>query len=354
MLPLPDSQNNSDKSFYPQLELYPPSPKLDYTTFSLPFSSPTLFPEGLLCEASFIDFSLPAPLDPLLNNSMATAPISPPIRKRGGGGTGGQRAPRKDRHSKIDTAAGPRDRRMRLSREVARKFFDLQDMLGFDKASKTVQWLLTMSKAAIKDVAAVSNSNLCWDGGLKCTQSSTSDSEDVVLTNLGNNFMGKFSEMAARASDGLKIPKERKAAAKPLRIASHDPIFAKESRALARARARERTRERKRMRWVNLASPVRIEPMERGSRSHYMNDQSGELVGDVEEISFSSFYQGAFLKPVGERTHEYHMSRGSNEVLVFDYSPSIVSTNSTVGVFEEQLNMEGVLMADAHLYSRAW
>nr|QFR35734.1 teosinte branched 1 [Chandrasekharania keralensis] len=63
-------------------------------------------------------------------------------------------APRKrpfrtDRHSKIRTAQGVRDRRMRLSVGVAREFFALQDRLGFDKASKTVNWLLTQSKPAI-------------------------------------------------------------------------------------------------------------------------------------------------------------------------------------------------------------
>jgi len=63
-------------------------------------------------------------------------------------------APRKrpfrtDRHSKIRTAQGVRDRRMRLSVGVAREFFALQDRLGFDKASKTLNWLLTQSKPAI-------------------------------------------------------------------------------------------------------------------------------------------------------------------------------------------------------------
>ncbi|KAK9705051.1 hypothetical protein RND81_07G030100 [Saponaria officinalis] len=60
---------------------------------------------------------------------------------------------KKDRHSKINTAHGPRDRRMRLSVQIARKFFDLQDMLGFDKASKTIEWLFNKSKAAIKDLS---------------------------------------------------------------------------------------------------------------------------------------------------------------------------------------------------------
>ncbi|CAN6210660.1 unnamed protein product [Urochloa humidicola] len=72
------------------------------------------------------------------------------------GGAGGQghararkRPFRTDRHSKIRTAQGVRDRRMRLSLDVARDFFALQDRLGFDKASKTVDWLLTQSKPAI-------------------------------------------------------------------------------------------------------------------------------------------------------------------------------------------------------------
>ncbi|CAL5006086.1 unnamed protein product [Urochloa decumbens] len=60
-----------------------------------------------------------------------------------------RRAFRTDRHSKIRTAQGVRDRRMRLSVGVAREFFALQDRLGFDKASKTVNWLLTQSKPAI-------------------------------------------------------------------------------------------------------------------------------------------------------------------------------------------------------------
>ncbi|GJN34036.1 hypothetical protein PR202_gb22669 [Eleusine coracana subsp. coracana] len=67
----------------------------------------------------------------------------------GGGARARKRPFRTDRHSKIRTAQGVRDRRMRLSLDVARDFFALQDRLGFDKASKTVDWLLTQSKPAI-------------------------------------------------------------------------------------------------------------------------------------------------------------------------------------------------------------
>ncbi|AQK43307.1 Chaperone protein dnaJ 6 [Zea mays] len=46
-------------------------------------------------------------------------------------------------------AQGLRDCRMRLSVGVAREFLALQDRLGFDKASKTLNWLLAQSKPPI-------------------------------------------------------------------------------------------------------------------------------------------------------------------------------------------------------------
>ncbi|KAG2322001.1 hypothetical protein Bca52824_015214 [Brassica carinata] len=63
-----------------------------------------------------------------------------------------KKAVKKDRHSKIQTGQGLRDRRVRLSIGIARQFFDLQDTLGFDKASKTLDWLLKKSRRAIKEL----------------------------------------------------------------------------------------------------------------------------------------------------------------------------------------------------------
>ncbi|KAL8261252.1 hypothetical protein R6Q59_025301 [Mikania micrantha] len=63
-----------------------------------------------------------------------------------------KRRSNRDRHRKINTARGPRDRRIRLSLDVAKRLFRLQDLLRFDKASKTVDWLLTESKSAILDL----------------------------------------------------------------------------------------------------------------------------------------------------------------------------------------------------------
>lgn len=60
---------------------------------------------------------------------------------------------RKDRHSKVCTAKGPRDRRVRLSAHTAIQFYDVQDRLGYDRPSKAVDWLLKKAKPAIDELA---------------------------------------------------------------------------------------------------------------------------------------------------------------------------------------------------------
>jgi len=104
----------------------------------------------------------------------------PPQGGRNGAAAAGQghararkRPFRTDRHSKIRTAQGVRDRRMRLSLDVARDFFALQDRLGFDKASKTVDWLLTQSKPAIDRLTEPSHQR-CVGGGNAALSSPTS------------------------------------------------------------------------------------------------------------------------------------------------------------------------------------
>ncbi|XP_052178686.1 transcription factor TCP4-like [Diospyros lotus] len=62
------------------------------------------------------------------------------------------RGGRKDRHSKVFTARGPRDRRLRLSAHTAIQFYDVQDRLGYDQPSKAVDWLITKAKNAIDEL----------------------------------------------------------------------------------------------------------------------------------------------------------------------------------------------------------
>ncbi|KAH6829136.1 TCP family transcription factor 4 [Perilla frutescens var. hirtella] len=55
----------------------------------------------------------------------------------------------KDRHSKVCTARGTRDRRVRLSPKTAILFYDVQDRLGYDRPSKAIDWLMKEAKSAI-------------------------------------------------------------------------------------------------------------------------------------------------------------------------------------------------------------
>ncbi|XP_060190171.1 transcription factor CYCLOIDEA-like [Lycium barbarum] len=129
------------------------------------------------------------------DNSFRSFPIKKKIKK-------------KERCSKILTAQGPRDRRVRLSIGIARKFFDLQEMLGFDKPSKTMDWLFTNSKLAIEELTN-------WLT-LRDHQSKISGSIPNPINSLRKN-----EEVKDEATNHVQIVRE--------------------SRAKARARARERT-----------------------------------------------------------------------------------------------------------------
>ncbi|KAJ8514027.1 hypothetical protein OPV22_004461 [Ensete ventricosum] len=55
----------------------------------------------------------------------------------------------KDRHSKVSTIRGLRDRRVRLSVPTAIQLYDLQNKLGVDQPSKAVDWLLAAAQHEI-------------------------------------------------------------------------------------------------------------------------------------------------------------------------------------------------------------
>lgn len=55
----------------------------------------------------------------------------------------------KDRHSKVCTVRGLRDRRIRLSVPTAVQLYDLQDKLGVSQPSKVIDWLINATKHEI-------------------------------------------------------------------------------------------------------------------------------------------------------------------------------------------------------------
>ncbi|KAL1555641.1 Transcription factor TCP4-like [Salvia divinorum] len=85
----------------------------------------------------------------------------------------------KDRHSKVHTARGPRDRRVRLSAYTAIGFYDVQDRLGYDRPSKAVDWLIRKAKAAIDELDLPPPP--AWGGGGSTPKSNPSSSDLAEL-----------------------------------------------------------------------------------------------------------------------------------------------------------------------------
>ncbi|PHU17797.1 Transcription factor TCP12 [Capsicum chinense] len=151
-------------------------------------------------------------------------------KKRNLSATPRRRTGKKDRHSKICTAQGVRDRRVRLSLHIARKFFDLQDMLGFDKASKTIEWLFNRSNNAIKELSENIQPKEYSDGNkITITSNNSSSSEGK-----NDSLMSEFEE------NSINGRKEKEKLSEMVQDNPHK----RESMEKARARARERTKEK--------------------------------------------------------------------------------------------------------------
>ncbi|KAJ8535992.1 hypothetical protein K7X08_034393 [Anisodus acutangulus] len=213
-------------------------------------------------------------------------------------------ATKKDRHSKINTAQGPRDRRMRLSLEVARKFFNLQDLLGFDKASKTVEWLLTKSKSSVDELikGLRKNKENSPIAGATISASSTSESCEVIS--------GIIDEPATNDND---IQKQQKKKVKSIRRATLiHPVVSKESRKQARARARERTKIKK-----SLGESMADDDLKRlGSWGPFEDHQSG-------------IHQGYNSNNIMNHHHEkQHDHLGTKENVVIDNCDLLVDTGN--------------------------
>ncbi|XP_019092502.1 PREDICTED: transcription factor TCP18 isoform X2 [Camelina sativa] len=215
----------------------------------------------------------PSLLPPLMNNTIGDQPIEPsetithiedsqtistsqdPKMKKA------KKPSRTDRHSKIKTANGTRDRRMRLSLDVAKELFGLQDMLGFDKASKTVEWLLTQAKPEIRKIAK-SHSHRCgFSSGDESHNRSALGSMDTssslceltpmwTVDDRGNNTNSTGNKVNGRSMKGKrKRPEPRTPILKKL---------SKDERAKARERAKDRTMEKRMMKMKGRSQSVNI------------------------------------------------------------------------------------------------
>nr|AXM05063.1 cycloidea-like protein [Achillea acuminata] len=188
-------------------------------------------------------------------------------------------ASKKDRHSKIFTAQGPRDRRVRLSIDISKKFFGLQDLLGFDKASKTLDWLFTNSKSAIADLVQE----------MKQTSSSNlSDQCEEVFMDKGDQVEKKGKKKKAVAKC-FNVGKKKKKTTQKQKFDFHVNVAARSHlRSEARARARVRTIEKLRIK--NLYNDANI--VIGDSNYCYLESQSNHEVKNGE-----SFVEHKIPKP---------------------------------------------------------
>ncbi|XP_057505663.1 transcription factor TCP3-like [Actinidia eriantha] len=102
---------------------------------------------------------------------------------------------RKDRHSKVFTAKGPRDRRIRLSAHTAIQFYDVQDRLGYDRPSKAVDWLLKKAKTAIDNLAELPPWNPSDSGANPAPSEITVSPQNLESTSeYGFQIQGHFGQ----------------------------------------------------------------------------------------------------------------------------------------------------------------
>ncbi|XP_042058497.1 transcription factor TCP24-like [Salvia splendens] len=125
----------------------------------------------------------------------------------------------KDRHSKVLTSRGLRDRRVRLSVNTAIEFYDLQDRLGYDQPSKAVEWLLAAAASSIAELppinspfqlpdsamAAAGKSSIGGSSSSETSKGSIARSEKAVKENEKekekSSYVASFTELLSGGKD---------------------------------------------------------------------------------------------------------------------------------------------------------
>ena len=328
-----DVSHNSQQEDPPSSFFYFPSPFIHYEDDAflqhndLIPQLQALMPDDTLADTMVNMVNSNKNSNELIGDRKQSNSVTEPIMQK--------RSSKRDRHSKINTARGPRDRRMRLSLEIARKFFDLQDMLGFDKASKTVEWLLIKAKSAIKELSrGVPQMKHSCSISVK-SASSTSDCEELSgIDTINGDQQGSIS----KGKRSKCLTKERKT--RQSRKNAFQPL-ARESREKARARARERTREKMWSRRLDeskvcaeanshdlnhLGSISSFETGEEsGSQSHNLIP-SLELLPEVEEPSSNEQHHSGITEA---------MLDNSLVIMSKQWSPSSIFNYLNFGISQE-------------------
>lgn len=126
----------------------------------------------------------------------------------------------KDRHSKVRTIRGLRDRRVRLSVPTAIQLYGLQDRLGFNQPSKVVDWLIRAAQHEIDKlpplemlqgdhhpcpwIPQTANPNTVSLANGECISNPRNKGKEVALR--GGSFLGHRGVVGLENSELINIP----------------------------------------------------------------------------------------------------------------------------------------------------
>ncbi|XP_047940484.1 transcription factor TCP2-like [Salvia hispanica] len=142
----------------------------------------------------------------------------------------------KDRHSKVLTSKGLRDRRVRLSVNTAIQFYDLQDRLGVDQPSKAVEWLLKAAASSIEELPPMTTPFPDTPKQLSDEKRSSTAASDHLCFDSGEVNLDGYSQQVTKSSACSSTSETSKG--------SGLSLSRSESRIKARERAKERVAEK--------------------------------------------------------------------------------------------------------------
>ncbi|KAI9122608.1 hypothetical protein K1719_006448 [Acacia pycnantha] len=207
----------------------------------------------------------------------------------------------KDRHSKVMTSKGLRDRRVRLSVTTAIQFYDLQDRLGYDQPSKAVEWLIKAASDSISELPSLNNTfpetpkqpSDEKRGGEKCGIGSA-DAEEDGEASLHHHHQNQSQNLSLSKS-ACSSTSETSKGSGGLSL----------SRSEIRVKARERARERAAKEKENDESCNN----NNNFAHHPHNNNNNIVISMAQTSSFTELLTGvpaATTNPTGSGHHHHH------------------------------------------------
>lgn len=201
----------------------------------------------------------------------------------------------KDRHSKVYTSKGLRDRRVRLSVSTAIQFYDLQDRLGYDQPSKAIEWLIKAAQSAIDELPSLDTSKF-----MDLANQQVIDPEPELGYNNNNYYNYNNQQQNSSTSETSK--------------GSVLSLSRSETRVKARERARERVKDKEK---DSMDDDTQVDPS-LNSQGSFTKLLTGDTNGQAS--SSASFIQKHMqnLSPVSSTADYFSTQSGFSSQTHFE------------------------------------